>query len=522
MPCSTRTPTLLPLPVRYVNGGIEQVPGFDPRRSSLYSPYWTPDLTLTSSNGRIATNVNDGLTAKADALGVEAEIDLGQGFKLTEKFRHARQSGRFVGVFPGDDVHAAPAGTTVATGPDAGKPYTGQVVTGVVFNTSLDDLGLTANDLRVAKTFTLGEGSSLQATAGLYTSTQQVGMTWSFNQYALQATGDRPALLKVPGFVNGSAAFGGCCQNFTDSSYATNAVYGGLQFDRGPLSLEASVRGDRLRASGVYRQTLFDGGTPGVAYNLDSARTIDYRVRHTSYSVGANVRLNKDTAVFARYSNGVAFNGDRITFFNDPNLVNGRSSVIPVNEVKQAEGGLKWRSGALQTFATLFLAKTDESNVDVTTAPIKVTATGYDAKGLELEGSWRAGWFRVAGGLTYTDASVVRSTNPAIVGKTPRRTAKLVYQLAPSVAIGDLEFGASIIGTTKSQDDTPAGPLTVTLPGYTVVNAFASYALTERATLQLGVNNLGNVVGYTESNDGRGAARSINGRTAKITLSYEL
>jgi hypothetical protein len=40
--------------------------------------------------------------------------------------------------------------------------------------------------------------------------------------------------------------------------------------------------------------------------------------------------------------------------------------------------------------------------------------------------------------------------------------------------------------------------------------------------VQLGVNNLTNVVGYTESNDGRGAARSINGPTAKVTLSYEL
>ncbi len=516
------TPTLLPVPVRYVNGGIQQVPGFDPRTASLYSPYWVPDVTLTGSNGHVASNVNKGLTAKVDAIGAEAEFDLGQGFKLSEKFRTAKQSGRFVGVFPGDDVHAAPAGTVVATGPNAGQTYSGNVVTGVVFNTSLDDVGLTANDLRVSKTFKLGEGASLQATAGLYNSTQQVGMTWSFNQYALQATGNRPALLNVPGFVNGSAAFGGCCQNFTDSRYTTQAGYGLLQYDQGPLTLEGSVRGDRVHAQGVYRQTLFDGGVPGVSYDLSRARTIDYSVDHTSYSIGGNYRLDKDTAVFARYSDGVSFNGDRITFFNDPGLVNGKSSVIPINKVKQTEAGLKWRRGGLQLFGTLFSATTDESNVDVTTQPIKVTATKYDARGLELEAGWRSGIFRLGGGLTYTDASIKSSTNAAIVGKTPRRTAKFVYQLNPGLTLGDLDLGLSIVGTTASQDDTPAGPLTVRLPGYTVVNAFASYQISSKATVQLGINNLGNTVGYTESNDGRGAARSINGRTAKLTLSYEL
>ena len=52
------------------------------------------------------------------------------------------------------------------------------------------------------------------------------------------------------------------------------------------------------------------------------------------------------------------------------------------------------------------------------------------------------------------------------------------------------------------------------------VNAFASYAITPAATVGLSVNNLLNKIGYTESNDGRGAARSINGRMTKVTLKY--
>jgi hypothetical protein len=38
--------------------------------------------------------------------------------------------------------------------------------------------------------------------------------------------------------------------------------------------------------------------------------------------------------------------------------------------------------------------------------------------------------------------------------------------------------------------------------------------------VSLAVNNATNTIGYTESNDGRGAARSINGRTAKVALKY--
>ena len=70
-------PTLLPVPVRFSsNGSISTISGIDPRRASFYSPYLIPDQTLTINNGRTATNINDGLTAKTDAFGVEGSFDL--------------------------------------------------------------------------------------------------------------------------------------------------------------------------------------------------------------------------------------------------------------------------------------------------------------------------------------------------------------------------------------------------------------------------------------------------------------
>jgi catecholate siderophore receptor len=516
-----RSPTFLPTPVKYVNGKIEEIPGLDPRKAAFYNAGWGLDSTLTSNNGRATSNIRDGLSAKSDALGAQVDLDLGGGLRLANNFRWAKNSGRFIGIFPGTDVTAAPAGTTLASGPGAGTAYAGQQFTAVVFNTQVDDVGLTANDLKLSKSFELGEGAKLTATGGLYTAVQRLNLTWNFNQYSLSADGEHARLLNVPGLANGTPGFGGCCSNTQDSSYRTNAPYLSLAYEMGGITVDGSVRHDSNSATGAYYQSQPVGTTSARQYNLGAPNVIDYDFGRTSYSLGANYQLDKDLAFFGRVSNGAAYNADRITFFNNPNLVNGASTKIPVNEVKQLEGGAKWRSGALSLFATLFLAKTDEINVDPTTTPVLVTTNKYDSKGVELEAAYRAGAFGITGGLTYTKADIKESSNAALVGQTPKRQAKIVYQLSPSFTLGDdALLGASIVGTTSSKDDGPGGPLTITLPAYMTVNAFANYNLTPQATVALSVNNLLNKIGYTESNDGRGAARSVNGRTAKLTLKY--
>ena len=503
------TPTFMPTPVRYVNGSIQEIPGLDPRRTAFYNAGWPLDNTLTNTNGRANSNIRDGLSAKSDAFGADVSLDAGGGFRLQNKFSWSKNSGRFIGIFPGDDVAAAPAGTTIATGPDAGKTYTGNKFTAVVFNTKVDDAGLLANDLKFSREFDLGAGTRVSAVAGLYTSVQKLDLTWNFNQYSLSADESGAKLLNVPGVTNGAPGFGGCCSNTQDSKYTTNAPYLVLNLDSGPFSGDVSLRRDNNKASGSYYQS-----NAGVAYDLGKPNLIDYDFGRTSYSLGGNYELNKDLSVFARYSDGAAYNADRITFFNNPNLVNGKSSTIPVNKVKQTEVGVKLRGNGYSLFATLFDAKTDEVNVDVTTTPIVAKANSYRSKGLELEGSARFGLVSLLGGLTYTDAKQAD-------GRAPKRQAKFVYQLTPTLNFSDeLTAGVGIVGTSKSQDDGPSGPLTITLPAYTVVNAFVSYSLTPKATLTLAANNLFNEIAYTESNDGRGAARAYTGRTVKASIRY--
>jgi outer membrane receptor protein involved in Fe transport len=133
-----QSPTYMPTPVRYVNGSIQTIPGIDPRNAAFYNAGWPLDNTLNNSNGRTVSSIRDGLSAKSDAFGVVADLGLGGGLRLNNNFRWSKNSGRFIGIFPGDDVSAAPAGTTIASGPGAGSAYTGNRFTAVVFNTKVD------------------------------------------------------------------------------------------------------------------------------------------------------------------------------------------------------------------------------------------------------------------------------------------------------------------------------------------------------------------------------------------------
>lgn len=509
------SPTFLPVPVRYdASGHISQVPNIDPRDATFYSPYLLPDNTLTSSNGRVQSNINNGFTAKTDAIGVESELRLPQGFKISEKFRSARNSGRFIGVFPGDDVHNV--STTYASGPKKGQAYVGPAFTAVVFNTSLDNFNLTSNDLKLSNDWQLGNAGKLSSGLGLYTSEQNLGITWNFNQYLLEATGHKAAVLTDA--ANGSNGFGGCCSNTQDSTYTTIAPYLVVGWEQGPINIDASVRHDRQKARGTYNQLLF-AANGATSYDPAQVRSIDYSVSHTSYSLGANYRLTKDLALFGRYSDGVAFSADRITFFHDIHQVDG-SSPIPSNKLRQVEAGAKYRFGKLNTFVTFFHAKTDESNVDPTTTPIRVTTNSYSANGVEIEAGYRWRGLRLSGGLTYTDSTIKKSNDPTLVGSTPQRLAKFIYQFSPSYSFWKMDVGLSVVGTTKSMDNGPAGANTITLPGYTSVNAFANYDVLESLRVSLSVNNLFDTLGYTEANNGRGAARSIDGITGQLGMKY--
>lgn len=503
-----RSPTALPVPVRVTDGRISTIEGIDPRTVTFYSPYWVPDVALDKNNRLGAHDVNDGMRVRSDAFGLEAELALGQGWTLTERLRKSRNEGRFLGVF------AATNGTvgnySFATGPRAGQPYAGRAFAAVVFNTAIDDAGSTMSDTKLARNVQLSGGARLSLTGGLYASVQDLGLTWNFNEYLMQASGEKPALLKTasgtPGLVG--PAFGGCCSRAIDMQYKYLSPYLNLGLERGALNIDASVRRDRQDVNGVANIA-----TAALRYDPATRQFVDYALSHHSYSVGGNYKLTPSLAVFARVSDGVAFNADRI-LFGTP--LDG-SAPININTVEQIEGGVKWRRGGLSTFVTAFHAKTKETNYEATTQ--KSTANSYAATGLELEAAYRLGALRVTGGVTLTDAEITATApgGEAAIGNTPRRQARVVYQLAPTYTVGDALFGVGVIGTSKAWADDAH---TILMPAYHVVNGFLNYQVSAPLSVSLSFNNLFNKIGYTEVEGDGHAARSITGRSVKLGLKY--
>ena len=508
-----KTPTLMTSPVNTVNGQIVALPGVDPR---TFSPYASklPAISQFGMHGG-AGNMNDGLQSKSAAIGAEINLNLGDGWTLNDKFRISNNSGGFNGIMPANygsfPDPADPTKTKDYILPQNGSSTYKALFLGAKFN----DVGLAVNDLKLSKKHSMQDGAKLTTTAGVFASSQKLDVDWEIGGF------DAPL---VPAANSTYGSYTSWYKRHINQTYNTVSPYAALAWERGAWNLDASIRADRQSVTGNYEDPgkyAKTGPTVGINDTAVGSRGIDYKSNFNAYSFGANYALDKNTSLFARISEGASFNSDRVLFQEKVDVCGNRCFVgktVPVNQVKQYEAGFKNRNGNLSTFVTFFLAKTDESNYDLTNGTTSFTK--YSAKGVELEAGYRLGAFRINGGVTLTDAEVTSSDNAAYVGKAPNRQAKAIFQLSPTYKFGDTTVGAAVIGTTSSKDAQTVSGLEATLPAYTYVNAFAAHELNKSTTLTLSVNNLTNTLGYTEVNNERSAARSITGRTVKVGVKY--
>lgn len=556
----------LPSPVRVTgtNGNpvYSALPGLSPNNDTIHSVFFTRAVTLDGRNNRDVNDIRDGMNPVVKAIGFEAQFDLAEGLSVNNKFRFADIGGRFISPFPAtvDTAQALAVGiggvgstVTYANGPRAGQPYvnptTSAAIGIVLFNTKLNSLDNITNDFRLNYEAALG-GGELDLTLGFYKSRQKIDIDWTWSSYLLDAQGDNAALLNVRNgagvlqtdnglIAYGASFFGNCCRRTFNLDFDTNAPFLSGSFKTGGLTLDANIRYDFGSARGFVagdgpvgtfdvdgNGTISPPETRVTTVPLAAQRPVDYDYGYLSYSVGANYRLNDDLAVFGRYSRGGRANADRFVFDAGANLspTTGRllPGARPVDFVKQAEVGIKYQGQGLALYGTGFWARTEEQSYEATTQ--RLTANTYRAYGIELEGSFRTGGFTIAASGTFTDAKIVASRDLSVVGKRPRRQAEFTWRVTPSYTSGMFTMGASAIGTTSSfaQDNNQ-----LKLPAFTQVNGFVSVRPIDRVQLSLNVNNLFDVAGYTEAEEGSipgngiVRARSINGRTIAAALKFD-
>ncbi len=565
-------PVFLPVPVRISgsNGSpsVSSLPGFNIQSGAMQSPYFRRDLAVNASGNPVVTDIASGYHSKVRAFGGEGQFDLGNSWTLHEQFRIASNSGSFVGPYPAE-VNTASAlaqeiggpGATLgyATGPNAGQMIAnpaalsgnGLATRVHLFNVTLPNMDNATNNLTLKRTFELQDGP-LNFLAGYYHSRQRIVQDWHWNTYLETVQGQNASLLDVynaagqkqtdHGLVAyGTPYWGNCCVRSYDASYTMDAPYVSLNWQPGNWSIDAGLRYDHMRADGTYAGS--NGVSPmdvnrnGVisvpeqtvpVVDNNNPMPINYSKHHLEYSFGANYLVNTNVGLFARASRGARFNSDRLLFGGGLNAGGNAPQGVAVNVVKQYEGGVKWSTRHTSLFVTAFYATTQEQNQDVTSQTQFLISRDYKSRGVELEGSVNYGDLSVRAGATYTHSRITHDAiTPSNVGGVPQRQANWIWQLSPTYRVSAFTVGATVIGTTQSYASNPNGLI---MPGYTQVNAFASYDINDRMSISLHADNLFNAVGLTEIDQSPGAvtgsglntARSILGRTVYASWRYRL
>ncbi|HXU33854.1 MAG TPA: TonB-dependent siderophore receptor [Thermoanaerobaculia bacterium] len=235
-------------------------------------------------------------------------------------------------------------------------------------------------------------------------------------------------------------------------------VVAGLRFDRFDLEYENRRNGDRLDR----------------ADNLVSPR------------LGLIVKPTAELSLYGNYSvSYLPSSGDQFS-----SLTSITEQVKP-EELNNYEVGAKWdpTERLSLTAAVYRLDRTNTRSTDPND-PTRIVQTGKQRSSggeIGVNGQFTSAW-SVAGGYAYQDATILSATvaarKGATVGQVPRHTISLWnnVQFLPKLgaALG-LVYRSEMFATI---DDT------VTLPGYTRVDAAVYFTLTKDFRLQLNVENL--------------------------------
>jgi outer membrane receptor protein involved in Fe transport len=506
-----RVPTYLPIPALYDGSGFQEV-GVDFGDGTLF---FNPTDYANRVDGVDATD-GDGFEAKMTSIAFVGEFDVTDG--LTANFRHrtAKIEGNFAAPFPAnvfDDPGAGPSANVV------------------YFNTQLRDFDNSFTEASLTQDFGI-----VQIRAGINADSQDINTNWNFNQYNIRLDAARTPFDQgdsVGGVLYGNPAFGNCCTRAYDFEIDLVSPFVALTGEWEGLSWDLSYRNNSYEVNGSFAESAVQapqdingdgmiGANEQAVNDIGTPRLANYEVDFDAWSIGANYQFTPSLAVFGNVAEcGSLSSPDRITgnLLPDGTVVDEAAFSM----VEQWELGVKYRSGPAALFVTYFNAETTEAaEFEVTTQIVRENS--YEASGVEIEGSYEFGYgFGVRATATFQDAEIVASNNPAVVGNTPRRQADYIFNISPYYEADRWTVGANIFGTDETfvQDNND-----LSFDAYTITSLFGRYDLTDSVSIAADVNNLFDVEGFTEGEEGSAMAgdfvriRPINGRTASLTLSY--
>lgn len=196
--------------------------------------------------------------------------------------------------------------------------------------------------------------------------------------------------------------------------------------------------------------------------------------------------------------------------------------LLDPEENRSLELGAKWKPGRVMFTAALF--QTDKDKARETVAGVTDDTGRYRVRGLEIgaQGSL-TDRLSLFAGATVMDSEILASANPDAIGHDFANIAHqqanllLKYRVSDKWTLGgQVTWRGEIKGGTFAAD---LGTNQNRLPGYTRIDALAEYAVTDRATLNLTVQNLTDATYYDAFyRSGAPYVYVAPGRSATLTL----
>lgn len=291
---------------------------------------------------------------------------------------------------------------------------------------------------------------------------------------------------------------------------------------------DAGVRWERQVVDGtVVDPVSVDlDGDPNTLYDNNTSvattpRSIDQRDTHTSWTAGANFRINDNVSVFGRVNSGFKF----------PSFDNLRDGATQTQEIDQYEVGLKAGGQSYELYLTAFYN-------DFVGLPFQAFDQGGNnivvigdstAKGLEFEGAWRpAGGFELGWNTTWLDANYGRFGNFSgnQVVRQPRFRARLTPSYFWTLPWGDAKVFATVTRVGDRYSDPANGQV---LPAYTTWDLGANLRVGDHWEFALNGRNVTDEIALTEGNArvignatsaGVFMGRPIEGASYQVSAAY--
>jgi catecholate siderophore receptor len=251
-----------------------------------------------------------------------------------------------------------------------------------------------------------------------------------------------------------------------------------------------------------------------------------------NYQVGLVYKPTEHTSVYASYATSstppTISAGDQNTASNGTGTGNLATTLLDPEETTSIEVGAKasFFRDQLQLSASLFRTTREKAQVLVDVG-VYAQVGEVEVRGLEIgfSGNVTPEW-QVFGGYTWQDSELVRGAYNNVntgdqLANTPEHNFSLfsTYKVTSKLTLGG---GVYYVGDSfgGNQGGAGGGSNAVYAPAHTRVDAFASYALTDRVGLQLNVQNATdkeyilrtNGVHHADPAPGRSATLALNMR----------